>query len=83
MASLIDDLRERHDSRIVIFDLPPLLSSDDAIAVLPKIDCVLLVVANGMSSRKEIEDCLHHLPASNLIGTVLNKAESESHGYYP
>lgn len=83
VASLIDDLRERYESRIVIFDLPPLLSSDDTIAVLPKIDCVLLVVANGMSSRKEIEDCLHHLPASNLIGTVLNKAESESHGYYP
>lgn len=82
VASLINDLRERYESRIVIFDLPPLLSSDDAIAVLPKIDCVLMVVANGMSSRKEIEDSLHHLPASNLIGTVLNKAEGQASNYY-
>lgn len=75
---LIADLRERYDSRIVIFDLPPLLSTDDAIAVLPKIDCVLLVVANGMNTKREIEDCLHHLPDANLIGTVLNKAEADA-----
>lgn len=81
VGNLIADLRERYDSRIVIFDLPPLLSSDDAITVLPKFDCVLLVVANGMNSKKEIEDSLHHLATANLIGTVLNKAEPESRAY--
>ncbi len=82
VGQLITDLRERYDSRIVIFDLPPLLNTDDAIAVLPKIDCVLMVVANGMNSKKEIEDSLHHLPTANLIGTVLNKAEVEPRNYY-
>lgn len=81
VGNLIADLRERYDSRIVIFDLPPLLSSDDAITVLPKFDCVLLVVANGMNSKKEIEDSLHHLATANLIGTVLNKAEPEARSY--
>jgi capsular exopolysaccharide synthesis family protein len=81
VGNLITDLRERYDSRIVIFDLPPLLSSDDAITVLPKFDCVLLVVANGMNSKKEIEDSLHHLATANLIGTVLNKAEPETRSY--
>lgn len=81
VGNLIADLRERYESRIVIFDLPPLLSSDDAITVLPKFDCVLLVVANGMSSKKEIEDSLHHLASVNLIGTVLNKAEPENRSY--
>ena len=82
VGELITELRERYDSRIVIFDLPPLLSTDDAIAVLPKIDCVLMVVANGMTTQKEIEECLHHLPEANLIGTVLNKAEAEPRPYY-
>lgn len=82
VSNLIADLRERYESRIVIFDLPPLLSSDDVIAVLPKIDCVLLVVGNGMSSQKEIEDSLHHLPEANLIGTVLNKVKAEQNTYY-
>lgn len=82
VASLITDLRERYASRIVIFDLPPILNTDDAIAVLPKIDCVLLVVGNGLSSKKEIEDSLHHVSEAKLIGTVLNKAETEPRSYY-
>lgn len=80
--NLISDLRNRYDSRICIFDLPPLLSSDDAITVIPKFDCVLLVVANGMNNKKEIEDCLHHLATVNLIGTVLNKADEQPRTYY-
>ena len=82
IADLIKDLRERYESRIIIFDLPPVLFTDDAIALLPQIDCVLMVVANGMSTRREIEDSLHLLPADNLIGTILNKAEIEPRAYY-
>lgn len=79
---LIGDLRERYKERIVIFDLPPILNTDDAIVVLPKIDCVLVVVANGMCTKKEIEDCLHHIPEAKLVGTVLNKAEGEPRSDY-
>lgn len=79
---LICDLRERYKERIVIFDLPPILNTDDAIVVLPKIDCVLVVVANGMCTKKEIEDCLNHIPEAKLIGTVLNKAEDGSRSDY-
>lgn len=82
ISDLIQDLRERYASRIVIFDLPPVLVSDDVIALLPKIDCVLMVVANGMSTKREIEDCLRLLPAENLLGTVLNKAEMAPAAYY-
>jgi protein-tyrosine kinase len=82
IANLIKDLRERYESRIVIFDLPPVLVSDDAIVLLPQIDCVLMVVANGMSTKREIEDSLRHMPAASLIGTVLNKAEIEPRNYY-
>jgi Mrp family chromosome partitioning ATPase len=82
VSHLITDLRDRYNSRIVIFDLPPVLSSDDVITVLPKFDCVLLVVANGMNSKKEIEESLHHLGSANLIGTVLNKAEPQNRSYY-
>lgn len=75
IGNLISELRARYDSRIVIFDLPPLLNTDDAIAVLPQIDCVLLVVGEGMSSKTDIAECLRHLPPTNLLGVVLNKAE--------
>jgi protein-tyrosine kinase len=74
IADLIKDLREHYESRIIIFDLPSLLHSDDAISVIPQIDCILMVIANGMSSKREIEDSLRHLSKANLIGTVFNKA---------
>ena len=82
VAELIKDLRERYKSRVVIFDLPPVLVSDDAIVLLPQIDCVLMVVANGMSTRREIEDSLRLLPEANIIGTILNKADVEPQPYY-
>lgn len=82
IASLIRELRDRYDSRIVIFDLPPILSADDAIAVLPNMDCVLMVVGNGMSKPAEIEEAIHHLQGTNLLGVVLNKAEVEPRTYH-
>lgn len=82
IADLIRDLRERFESRIVIFDLPPLLVTDDTIALLPQIDCVLMVIANGMSSKREIEDSLRHLPAEKLVGVIFNKVEVEPAPYY-
>lgn len=75
VVDLISDLREHYDSRIVIFDLPPLLHTDDAIAVLPQMDCVLLVVGNAMSSKAEIAESLRHLSSANLLGEVFNMAD--------
>ncbi len=74
-AELIAELRERYPERIVVFDLPPVLRPDDAMAVLPRIDCVLMVVGNGMSKKAEIESSLRQVAASNLLGVVLNRAE--------
>lgn len=82
ISDLIKDLRERYESRIVIFDLPPVLVTDDAIALLPQIDCVLMVVANGMSTKRQIEDSVRLVPEGRLLGTVLNKAQIEQNSYY-
>jgi protein-tyrosine kinase len=82
VGGLIKELRDRYDSRIVIFDLPPVLSSDDAMVMIPHVDCVLMVVASGMSTEAEIEETLHHLPKENLLGVVFNKAEIEPKAYY-
>lgn len=82
VKQLIGDLRERYKERIVIFDLPPLLNVDDAISVLPNIDCVLMVVGNGMVTKNEIDESFHHLHATHLLGVVLNKAEEEPRAYY-
>jgi protein-tyrosine kinase len=83
VKNLVHDLRDRYKERIVIFDLPPLLNVDDAISLLPEIDCVLMVVGNGMVTKHEVEESLHHLRTTNLLGVVLNKAEvQQKRSYY-
>jgi len=82
VKSLVNDLKNRYEDRIVIFDLPPILNLDDTMAVLPSIDCVLLVIGNGMSTQKDITESIQHLGDANLLGYVLNKAEETAKGYY-
>ncbi len=82
VANLIRDLKDRYKSRVVIFDLPPMLNSDDAMVILPQIDCVLMVVSNGMSTETEIEQTLHHVPQENLLGVILNRSDTPEKSYY-
>lgn len=66
---------------IAIFDMPPVLVSDDVIAFLSHVDCVLLVAAAGETTPKEIEDCERMFAGhTNFLGVILNKAESSHLG---
>lgn len=82
IVSLVEELKDRYESRIILFDLPPLLNADDAMVVLPHVDCVLLVVGNGVSTPDEIEDALLMIPQDRLLGTVYNMADEEMRRYY-
>lgn len=75
MAQLVEDMKSRYHSRIIIFDLPPVLSSADALAFSPYVDAALLVVEEGVTRKQDIERALELLSATNVIGSVLNKAE--------
>jgi len=82
IKALVSDLRERYESRINIFDLPPLMASDDTIAFLPQVDCVLLVVASGETTPAEVKESRRKLQSSNLLGVVLNKSAEAHTSYY-
>jgi protein-tyrosine kinase len=82
MRNLLQDIRKAYPSHIIIVDLPPILSSDDVIAVLPQIDCILLVAAVGQTKAAEVEDCTRHLRSSNLVRLVVNKATEAISNYY-
>jgi capsular exopolysaccharide synthesis family protein len=82
MQSLVEDIKNRYDDRLVIFDLPPLLSTDDSIAFIPQVDCVLLVVTAGLTTETMISDSLHQLHSANVLGVVLNKSDEKVESYY-
>ena len=82
VGNFISELRERYSDRIVIFDLPPILAADDVMTVLPRMDCVLMVVGSGVSTQDEVEEGMNRLSKANLLGVVLNKDEAPAQNAY-
>jgi capsular exopolysaccharide synthesis family protein len=78
MEQLVADMKSRYHSRIIIFDLPPLLSSADALAFSPYVDAALLVVEEGVTQKEDLEHAVDLLSSTNIVGTVLNKAEPKT-----
>jgi protein-tyrosine kinase len=75
MAELVKEMKSRYHSRIIIFDLPPVLSSADALAFSPYVDAALLVIEEGQTQKQDVERAVELLSNTNIVGTVLNKAE--------
>jgi protein-tyrosine kinase len=82
MQAFIQELRRDFRSCVVILDLPPMLVSDDVTALLPQIDCALLVAGVGTSTVPEIEECSRHLQSTNLVRVVVNKVPESKKMYY-
>jgi Mrp family chromosome partitioning ATPase len=82
MATLLQEIKSEDRSRIIIFDMPPMLSGDTLISILPQIDCVLFVAAVGTTTASEIKECNKHLQTSAVIRVVLNKASELGPMYY-
>jgi len=69
---------------LMIFDMPPMLVSDDAMAFMGQVDCVLLIAAAGTTSLREIDICERDLATqTNVLGVVLNKCRymEKDYGY--
>ncbi|HMN91997.1 MAG TPA: CpsD/CapB family tyrosine-protein kinase [Hydrogenophaga sp.] len=82
VAAMMSELRERYADRVLVVDLPPVLAVDDVLAILPRIDCLLMVVGNGTATRNEINESMRRLSKGRLLGVVLNKDDAPTHNAY-
>lgn len=74
ISQFVEEIKSRYQSRIVIFDLPPVLEADDAMAFASNIDAGLVVICDGKTHEQDLErmsELLQHLP---VLGTVYNDA---------
>lgn len=74
IGTLVNELRSRYKNRIVMFDMPPMLLTDDCLSFLPHVDCVLVVVEEDGTRREDLEKTLELIGRDKLLGTVLNKS---------
>ncbi len=82
MSALLQQIKREFRGSTVILDLPPLLTSDDVITILPQVDCALFVVASGLSTVAEIKECNKHLDTTPVVRVVLNKAPVSAKEHY-
>jgi protein-tyrosine kinase len=86
-ADLIDQIEARLNPDVILFDMSPMLVSDDALAFLDQVDCALMVAAAEETTVAEIEKCGADLgKRTQVLGVVLNKCrymEEESSRSYP
>jgi len=82
MATLTQMLVSTSPSTIVIFDMPPLLEADDMLTFMPQVDALLFVVAQGETTRSDLEKSSELFKELNVLGTVLNKSGDEATSEY-
>jgi len=79
---LIREIRQRDSERILIFDLPPALKTDDALAFSRHVEAALIVVGEGRTQRRDLVRTLELLRDLPVVGTVLNQTREVVDSYY-
>jgi protein-tyrosine kinase len=82
MTTLLQTIKREFRSRIVIFDMPPILLGDDVISVLPQMEAVLLVAGIGNTSVSDIKECHKHLKTTPVVRVVVNRVTEATDAYY-
>lgn len=81
MANFIDEIKSRYESRVVIFDIPPLFVADDALLFMSYFDAALFVIEDEHNTKDELQHAMQILQDTNLLGVVLNKSKLPAPSY--
>ncbi len=82
MAHFVEAVRNMAD--IILFDAPPTLAVADAVLLSSRVDGALFVVGFGDTKKTNARHALELLSRArvHMLGTVLNKMDEKSRGYY-
>ena len=74
LDELLSAVRRRSPDALVLLDLPPVLSTDEALVVAPRIDAMFLVIAEGITRRDGLSKAMQMLGDFNVAGTIINRS---------
>lgn len=87
-AACFDEIQAEFEPDVMIFDLPPMLITDDARAVLKHVDCALIIARAEQTRMAQLDVCEREVGEhTNVLGVVLNNCqhmikEEEYYGEY-
>lgn len=79
---MITEMRNRYRDRTLVFDLPPVLQADDALAFARHAQAALIVVGEGRTRRADVLRTIELLRDVPIVGTVLNGSREPVDTYY-
>jgi non-specific protein-tyrosine kinase len=85
MIKLVQELKTRYDDRYIIFDVPPIIGSADALALMPHVDCIVMVVEEGKTAMRNVLKAVEAIPQDKFLGFVMNRQKvgwSRYRSYY-
>lgn len=83
-GEVVEELDRIYRPDLIIFDTPPMLATDDTMAMLRFVDCALIVVAAEATTTEQLDICEKELAEqTNVLGVVLNKCHyaTDRYGY--
>jgi len=81
LEELLQFVRSATTNPLIIVDLPPVLSPDDALVVAPRIDALVLVASEGVTPRSDLQKASELLAEFPMAGLVLNRSSDASQKY--
>jgi capsular exopolysaccharide synthesis family protein len=84
---LVDYIKSVAFNPVIVIDLPPILVSDEAVVLGPRVDAMALVVAEGRTSREGLTRTRQLLHGQSFAGVILNRSSDalgtgDYYGYY-
>ncbi|OOC51315.1 XrtA-associated tyrosine autokinase [Thioalkalivibrio versutus] len=74
MRDLVDDLHDRYEDRIILFDSPPLLATSEPGVLATHMGQVVMVVEADRTPASTVERAMHQLDSCGVVLTSLNRA---------
>lgn len=82
LTELLDCARSIAPNPVVMIDLSPVLSTDEALIVAPSVDTLMMVVSEGVTPRPSLERATELIAEFPLVGYVLNRSREAERSYH-
>lgn len=83
LDELIRHIKLRSPGALILADLPPVLSTDEALVVAPRMDAMFMVVSEGITRRDSLEKAVDVLSDFSVAGIIFNRSsDATTAGYY-
>jgi len=74
MSTVVSDIAQRYNDRIVIFDAPPILATSEPSALAMHVGQIVLVVEAEKTPRAAVKEALEMIDSGARISVVLNRS---------